>query len=722
MPSVSNYLKATNFGFSIPPTATITGIFAEIEKKDNGYSSTDNSTKIVKGGNVSGAQRANASGYPLNDAYFPYGNSTDLWGLDWSASDINAADFGIALSSNLAGMETPPPDTVYVDHIRITVYFTTPPSALSSRIFNSSGGTSAYSTSSLLGWANASSNNSATINYTYKWYLNGALNSTGTFANAQNSTETNIANISSALLSKGQNWTFEFVAYDGTNNSSAINSSTVKIVLPTAPVATGFAGASTNFSLVQNINNVTNLTLEAVGKGTIKFPESYGVDAGGENYDANIVIDAGIVSANSASLDASFNAQSQITINASGIYNSSNTPTIYYFANFTSNRSLAVSSGSNCVSAGVCSGVAWNSSTLLLTFNVTGFSTFAINNFSNFISSCQAITVPESYSLTGPISSQGTCLNITANNTVIDFGGFGILGNGSGIAINLSGAVNVTLKNANISGFAYGIVIDPSYNNTVINSTIFNNSVYGLYILQSNNNTIANNSIYGNGWGVVLNLSSSNNFSSNNVTNNTNVGIWVSENTSTGNIFTSQYACLNGLNVNDTAGSLWVLLTAQNSSPSALWATPCSSLNQLLIFTNNSGSSLSFRYVSFTGGTITLMTNESSNTTNGDTGVIVRNSGNINISVSLSSSTTASSFIGGTSPQFQFWGAVRQPGSCSGLNTSFTEFSGSLQTVCNSLWYNTSSYEFYTYFRIIIGSDAPSSVKSTVITFTSTPV
>ena len=36
--AASNYLKATNFGFSIPVGSTINGILVEIQKKQNGTS------------------------------------------------------------------------------------------------------------------------------------------------------------------------------------------------------------------------------------------------------------------------------------------------------------------------------------------------------------------------------------------------------------------------------------------------------------------------------------------------------------------------------------------------------------------------------------------------------------------------------------------------------------------------------------------------------------
>jgi len=49
-----------------------------------------------------------------------------LWGNTWTYSDINASDFGVALATSNAGLIS---KSVYIDHIRITVYYTSPGNA-----------------------------------------------------------------------------------------------------------------------------------------------------------------------------------------------------------------------------------------------------------------------------------------------------------------------------------------------------------------------------------------------------------------------------------------------------------------------------------------------------------------------------------------------------------------------------------------------------------------
>ncbi|MEI6850998.1 MAG: polymorphic toxin-type HINT domain-containing protein [Candidatus Saccharibacteria bacterium] len=100
----THYLKATNFGFSVPSGATINGIVVEVERKgwSAAYMVNDVNVKIVKSdGTVGATNRADTlTNWPYSpDEYKSYGSSTDLWGESWAASDINDADFGVVLNA-----------------------------------------------------------------------------------------------------------------------------------------------------------------------------------------------------------------------------------------------------------------------------------------------------------------------------------------------------------------------------------------------------------------------------------------------------------------------------------------------------------------------------------------------------------------------------------------------------------------------------------------------
>ena len=118
--SISHYLNATGFGFSIPTTSSILGIKVEVEKKMLSGGVTDNAVRLIKGGTIGTTDRSSAVSWPASDAYTTYGSGADLWGTTWTPAQINASDFGLAISAKDNGIGG---TTGYIDHIRITVYY-----------------------------------------------------------------------------------------------------------------------------------------------------------------------------------------------------------------------------------------------------------------------------------------------------------------------------------------------------------------------------------------------------------------------------------------------------------------------------------------------------------------------------------------------------------------------------------------------------------------------
>jgi hypothetical protein len=117
------YLKLTNFGFNIPIDATISGIKVESELYSTNPNDHDASIKLVKDGLISGTDKADLySFYSLSEETRSYGGDHDLWGLSLSPTNINNSNFGVVLSviANASG----PVMTVYVDNVRIIVYYT----------------------------------------------------------------------------------------------------------------------------------------------------------------------------------------------------------------------------------------------------------------------------------------------------------------------------------------------------------------------------------------------------------------------------------------------------------------------------------------------------------------------------------------------------------------------------------------------------------------------
>jgi hypothetical protein len=128
----SQYLKLSNFGFTIPAGATITGVKATFTIQTNSIAGTAgrSSVQIVKGGIATGTAKGNAGWYS-SDTTDTTGNSSDLWGTTLTPADVNASDFGVAIAANaqyddFGGFAT----YADIDGVTLDVYYTAPPSPL----------------------------------------------------------------------------------------------------------------------------------------------------------------------------------------------------------------------------------------------------------------------------------------------------------------------------------------------------------------------------------------------------------------------------------------------------------------------------------------------------------------------------------------------------------------------------------------------------------------
>jgi Secretion system C-terminal sorting domain len=107
-------LELTNFGFSIPFGATITGITASITRSASGLSLTvagipitgsvrDNTVQLI-GAGVPTSNYASGAAWGSSAATVSYGGPLDDWGVTgWTPAMINSPGFGLSLSVDLAG-------------------------------------------------------------------------------------------------------------------------------------------------------------------------------------------------------------------------------------------------------------------------------------------------------------------------------------------------------------------------------------------------------------------------------------------------------------------------------------------------------------------------------------------------------------------------------------------------------------------------------------------
>jgi hypothetical protein len=114
-------LDLTNFGFTIPDAATISGITVEVKFAGTNVGNDGVRVRLLKGGSPEGNTQdiyaiSGRSDCSTSD-WRTVGSPTYRWGISWTASDINAANFGVRLSKLGTG------GTSYVDSVRITVEY-----------------------------------------------------------------------------------------------------------------------------------------------------------------------------------------------------------------------------------------------------------------------------------------------------------------------------------------------------------------------------------------------------------------------------------------------------------------------------------------------------------------------------------------------------------------------------------------------------------------------
>jgi len=194
---------------------------------------------------------------------------------------------------------------------------------------------------------------------------------------------------------------------------SGIQSPTLSAIVE--PTYSNFTADTTDFSNVANVSNVTNLTL-ATTHGKIKFSESYGINADGEDYDANIEIGDGFVYVNTNALDTTFNNSAVLTFNNVDC----NKPSVFYSES--ANTFAAILAENQRCYAPLCTDIQCNAGTL--TVNVSHFTGFAAGADANLTINAEAGTKYENDSIeftaeyinsTDGTPISGTC-NITFNN------------------------------------------------------------------------------------------------------------------------------------------------------------------------------------------------------------------------------------------------------------------------------------------------------------------
>jgi hypothetical protein len=120
----SRDLVCSNFNFNIPLGSTINGISVGVERYASGQV-IDTVIKLLNGDGAGGESNYNDSSgatWSATDATTTFGGPTQTWGESWTAAKINSSNFGVILRcEGVTGDYAV--DQAYIDHVQITVYF-----------------------------------------------------------------------------------------------------------------------------------------------------------------------------------------------------------------------------------------------------------------------------------------------------------------------------------------------------------------------------------------------------------------------------------------------------------------------------------------------------------------------------------------------------------------------------------------------------------------------
>jgi hypothetical protein len=116
----ADVLVVDDFGLDVPDGAAIRGITVEVRRAGDA-SVVDDSVRLVKAGKVVGAEHGRPDAWGDEPAWVSYGAEDDLWSEGWTPAELNAADFGVAVS--LQYTEDAGNTRAYIDEVRITVAY-----------------------------------------------------------------------------------------------------------------------------------------------------------------------------------------------------------------------------------------------------------------------------------------------------------------------------------------------------------------------------------------------------------------------------------------------------------------------------------------------------------------------------------------------------------------------------------------------------------------------
>lgn len=116
-------LFTDEFELEVPADATVTGISVEIRRAGS-ERVADHSVKLALDQELLSSERAQPPVWTQELQWVSYGGEADLWGQSWTAEQLNAEGFGVAIA--LLYTQTAGNTRAYIDQVRVTVHYDAP--------------------------------------------------------------------------------------------------------------------------------------------------------------------------------------------------------------------------------------------------------------------------------------------------------------------------------------------------------------------------------------------------------------------------------------------------------------------------------------------------------------------------------------------------------------------------------------------------------------------
>jgi hypothetical protein len=220
-----------------------------------------------------------------------------------------------------------------------------------------------------------------------------------------------------------------------------------------------------------------------------------------------------------------------------------------------------------------------------VTFNVTSWSNYSIQDISK-VTSCGTLDQANIvYTLQNNVSTLGDCFNITEDNITLDLNGHTIEGSTSGIGsfgIYVLGRNNITIKNGFVESFGKDV-----------------NNGFGIFLIQTNYSLIRNITLLNNAVGLQLSSAAHNNFD-NISSSNGSTGITLASLSCFNNTFTNVSAFSNTNRGVSLLGisNFFYNLDAYNNANYAIRSTNWGGSVDNFIIYNNSYGKVQFNFLS----------------------------------------------------------------------------------------------------------------------------